>query len=204
MNNTTNATNSTAVTNIIEVDYASAVYAAIFIAYCIGLVAYLNFVVSNDTIFGLAMKLRKRQSTLEAMRNWTIIELVVIAAIPIAIGVVWSVHLTGKTDFKIVHVLAVWLLILFISSAIIGFTHWRANKWRMKTGIMCLFGFALFIAWAFGFSISCLGKTYSFTGYTAMLFTLNFVPVCFIIYQKTIWQDRSIQLLFEDVATKIA
>ena len=73
----------------------------------------------------------------------------------------------------------------------------------MKTGVIILFGIAFVIAWAFAFAISCLGQTYSFTAFSATVFAINFIPICFLVHQKTIWQDFDIHLLFKYIATKI-
>lgn len=89
---------------------------------------------------------------------------------------------------------------LFVQAIIIGFAHWEGNKWQMKWGIAILFAIAVGTAWAFAFALSCLGKTYSYTGYTALLFTLNFIAVCFLTYQKNVWYDLEVKHLFTDVA----
>ena len=37
-----------------------------------------------------------------------------------------------------------------------------------------------------------------------MLFTANFFPICFLVYQKNLWEDNDVKLLFTSVATEIA
>lgn len=37
-----------------------------------------------------------------------------------------------------------------------------------------------------------------------MLFTANFFPICFLIYQKNLLEDNDVKLLFTSVATEIA
>jgi glucan phosphoethanolaminetransferase (alkaline phosphatase superfamily) len=37
-----------------------------------------------------------------------------------------------------------------------------------------------------------------------MLFTANFFPICFLVYQKNLWEDNDVKLLFTSVAAEIA
>jgi hypothetical protein len=82
----------------------------------------------------------------------------------------------------VVHILAVVLIVFFIQALLLGFAHWEGNRWHLKTGVAGLFALAIFAAWAFGFALSCLGRTYSYSGFTALLFTANFIPACFLVY----------------------
>lgn len=100
--------------------------------------------------------------------------------------------------------LAVCLMILFIVCLIIGFTHWQGNKWYLKRGVAAILGVAILAAFCFAFAVSCLGKTYSYSGFSAIMLTANFIPACFLIYQKTLWSDNDIKLLYEEVAKQIA
>ena len=146
----------------LKVDYGSAIYGAIFIAYCVGLISYLRFGVQNDAVLGLAARLRKKGASLKSIKIWTVIEVSVILAIPFVIAILWSIHLNSKNSFSSIRILAVFLSIFFITLVIIGFTHWEGNKWYMQRGTLAVFGIAVLSAWAFAFAVSVIGETYSF------------------------------------------
>ena len=187
-----------------KTEFGSAIIAAIFVVYCIGLIAYLRFAVSNDTIFGLAIRCRKKQTTMKSVKVLTWLEIVAILTPPIVIAVVWSSYLSSRTMFPKVTVLAVCLLIFFIVCLIIGFAHWQGNKWHLKRGIAAIFSLAILACLVFAFAVSVLGKTYSFSGFSAIILTVNFIPACFLVFQKTLWNDNDIRLLYEAIAKDIA
>jgi hypothetical protein len=108
-------------------------------------------------------------------------------AVPIILAISWSIYLTTIPKFKTLHVLAVVLSILFIHAVIVGFAHWEGNKWHLKFGIAFIFGIAIAACWFFAFILSCLIDYYSFHSYTALLFTANFIPICYLVYKKTTW-----------------
>lgn len=100
MNNTSNVTDTTSDASlkglILKVDYGSAIYGAIFIAYCVCLFVYLRFGVNKDAVLGLAARLRKKGASLKSIKIWMILEFTVIIAVPIVIAILWSIHLSNK------------------------------------------------------------------------------------------------------------
>ena len=97
-----------------KVDIGSLVFAGIFIIIFSLLVVLLRIGVNNDTIFGMARKLRARQFSIFSIKVFTVIEIAIITVVPIFFAIAWSTYLMNKTKFGVVHVLAVVLSTLFI------------------------------------------------------------------------------------------
>jgi len=208
-NNVTVSTVSNITVNMTKVaglrtESASAITAAVFFIYCVSLIAYLWVVVKNDTIFGMVIRCRKKQASMKKIKIITWLQIIAILIPPIVLAVVWSTVIVHNSEFPVVAVLSVCFWITYPVCMIIGFTHWQSNKWYLKAGVAAIFGLALIFCVTFAFAVSCLGTTYSHSGASAIIFSVNFIPACFLAFQKTHWSDNDIKLLYKSIATEIA
>ena len=188
---------STAMTKV------SAAFLIGYLAYCLIIFAVLKGF-KFDLIYGLVGFLRKRQSSAACINVTVVIYLLVIVLTPIAIAVTWALTLHGAKGADNIRSAGVILTILFSTSILLAFSSWYGSKWYFGRVVGFLLGFAVLAGWIFVLVTTLIPANFSFSGTSAILFSANFLPACYIVHEKTTHKDIPLVKLFTAIATKMA
>ena len=149
-----------------------------------------------DLVYGLVGSLRKRQCSAACINFTVIIYLLVIVLTPIAIAVMWAMALNKGEDPDMLRSTGVGLTILFSTSILLAFSAWFGSKWYFGKIVGALLAVAVLAGWVFVLVSSLIPKNFSFSGASAILFSANFLPACYIVHEKTTHKDIPLVKLF--------
>ena len=156
------------------------------------------FVFKFDNIRGIAKLTTKMGMSFMPLKLALVFAPVICTAIPVLIAVLWAGAL-NSLGYGSVTILAVIFGVLFTTFWVMGFVQWFGTRWvEFNWAIGALFILVALCSWAFALSVALLPAAFSYTSTTATLFTVNFLPACYMVYQKTLWNDIALRgLLFE-------
>ena len=120
---------------------------------------------------------------------------------PIIIALAWSLHFYSKSeDQDPVIAAAIFLMLMFSTFILLGALIWYGNKWYVSNVVIVFFALGAFSAWLFTLTVSLTNDNYTYSGVSAIIFSTNFLPACYILYKKTIWKDVPLRALFKRLA----
>ena len=156
-----------------------------------------------DLVYGLVGFLRKRGSSAGCIRVTVIVYLLVIVLTPIAIAGAWALSLKADQEADAVRSAGVTLTILFSSSILLAFSSWYGSKWYFGRIVGTLLAFAVLSGWIFVLVTTLVPANFSFSGTSAILFSANFLPACYIVHEKTTHKDIPLGKLFSAIASRM-
>ena len=174
-----------------------------YLAYCLlvfGILKLLKF----DLVYGLVGMLRRKKCGVGCIKIGIVVYLSLLGIIPLTIAVAWALTLSAEQDRDPLRSAGICLTILFSTAVLLSFSAWYGSKWYMSRVVGALMGIAVLSGWLFALVTIFLGSNFSFTGTSATLLSANFLPACYIVYEKSTHNDIPIKRLFSTVAEKMA
>ena len=110
---------------------------------------------------------------------------------------------TGEDDDKL-RSAGVGLTILFSTATLLAFSAWYGSKWYLGKIVAGLLIVAMLAGWLFVIVTILMPTNFSFSGTSAILFSANFLPACYIVHEKTTHKDIPLEKLFTAIAAKMA
>ena len=157
-----------------------------------------------DLVYGLVGSLRRRQCSAACINFTVVIYLLVIVLTPIAIAAVWAMTLNTGKDPDMLRSAGVGLTILFSTAILLAFSAWYGSKWYFGKIVGILLIVAMLAGWTFVLVTTLIPSNFSFSGTSAILFSANFLPACYIVHEKTTHKDIPLVKLFTAIAEKMA
>ena len=174
-----------------------------YLVYCLIVFIVLKCI-KFDLVYGLVAFLRRRQCSTTCINVSVVVYLLVIVLTPIAIAGAWAMSLKAGQGTDVVRSAGVILTILFSSSILLAFSSWYGSKWYLGRIVSTLLAFAVLAGWVFVLVTTLVPANFSFSGTSAILFSANFLPACYIVHEKTTHKDIPLAKLFTAIATKMA
>jgi len=133
-----------------------------------------------------------------------VVSAVVAVTIPLIIAGIWA-YMLSNNGFGAITILSVVFAVLFMTFTTMGVCQWFSTRWvELNWLIKIYFALAALSCWVFTLTIALLPSVFSFTSCSATLLTINFLPACYMVYQKTLWNDISLRHMTVEVVKRLS
>jgi len=96
------------------------------------------------------------------------------------------------------------LCVVFFSSSANFFTEWYGRKWTHNNLTILLGKLSVFCVIVFMLLINLLSDPFTITGSSSCIFSLNFIPICFLIYEKKNALNINVRILIETLCQELS
>ena len=165
----------------------------------------LKWVAKYDPILGLMRFMRKFNLSICCIKTTTIVYLCYFFLCPIIIALGWSMSIyesSSEDDGVIAG--AIFVMLMFSTFVLLASVVWHGAKWHVSKAVIVFYALGACSVWLFTLTVSMRDDNYTYSGASAIVLATNFLPACYILQKKTVWNDIPLYTLFRGLAQEIA